>query len=38
MRTHTRWIWLLLAAMLLGILAGAAVRLTNWGPREATPD
>jgi uncharacterized membrane protein len=25
MRTHTRWIWLFLAAMLLGVLAGAPI-------------
>ncbi|TXJ17751.1 MAG: MATE family efflux transporter, partial [Afipia sp.] len=35
----TQFFWLAASSMmLLGILAAAAVRLTNWGPREATPD
>ena len=34
----TQFFWLAASSMiLLGILAAAAVRLTNWGPREATP-
>ena len=35
----TQFFWLAASSLiLLGILAATAVRLTNWGPREATPE